>query len=98
MFVPSTADGSQSDVSVLPFRDKKESVSLHTFTLPEDRCLQHLLKTLSRSMPKSVVLEELKSVIICVHGVTRLRSVCRDQDSAKYRFLLPLYCISRART
>jgi hypothetical protein len=89
MLVPSTSDGSQAAVSVPPSLDSKEFVSLHIFTLPEDRCLALLVKNLSRVMPKSVVQKELESVIIRVQDVTQLRFDLRDQDPDKNRLPTP---------
>ena len=83
MVFPSTADGFQAAVSAVRSLDGKEGVSFHTFTLPEDRCVMLLVKNLGRGMPESVVREELESLSIRVHGVTQLRSGCRDQDHAK---------------
>ena len=83
--VPSTADGFRAAVSVLWSLDGKEGVSFHTFTLPEDRCVRLLVKNLGRSMPESVVREELESLNIRVQEVTQLRSDRRDQDLGKDR-------------
>ena len=57
--------------------DEGEGVSFHT-TLPEDRCVRLLVKKLGRGMTESVVWEELESLDIRVHGVTKLRSGRRD--------------------
>ena len=43
------------------------------------------MKNLDRSMPDSVVRNELESLNIRVQGVTQLRSGRRDQDHAKDR-------------
>ena len=92
MVVPSTVDGFRAAVSALPFPDG-EGVSFHTFTLPEDGCVQLLVKNLGRSMPESVV-RELESLNIRVQGVMQLRSGRRDQDPA---LSPPLHCIGGAR-
>jgi hypothetical protein len=63
MVVLSTADGFRAAVSAL---DGKGGVCFHTFTLPEDRCVRLLVKTLGRGMPESVVRKELKSPTIRV--------------------------------
>jgi hypothetical protein len=89
MVVPSTSDGSQAAASLSPSLDRKEGVSFHTFALSEDRCVRLLVQNLSRGMPKSVVQEELESLIIRVQGVTQLRFGRRDQNPAKDRLLTP---------
>jgi len=66
--VPSTADGFRAVISALRFLDGKDSVSFHTFTLPEDHCARLLVKNLGRGMAESVVREELESLNICVQG------------------------------
>ena len=66
MVGPSTADGFRAVVSALRSLDGREGVSFHTFTLREDRCVQLLVKNVGRSMPESVVLEELESLYIRV--------------------------------
>jgi hypothetical protein len=49
-------------------------VGFHTLTLPEDRYVRLLVKSLGRGMPESVVREELEFLDICVQGFTQLRS------------------------
>jgi hypothetical protein len=85
MVVPATADGFRAVVSALRSLDGREGVSFHTFTLPEDRCVQLLEKNLGRGRPESVVREELESLNIRVQGVMQQRSGRRDQDPAKDR-------------
>ena len=85
MVVPSSAEGFRAAVSALLSLDGKEGLSFHTFTLPEDRCVRLLVMNLGRSMPESVVREELKSLNIPVQGVTQVRSGRRIQDPAKDR-------------
>jgi hypothetical protein len=97
MVVPSTTDGFRSAVDALRSLDGKDGVSLHTFTLPEDRCVRLLVKNLGRGMPESVVREELDSLNIHVQGVSQLRSGRRDQDPAKDRPPTPHFIISVAR-
>jgi len=97
MVVPSTADGFRATVSSFRSLEGKEGVSFHTFTLPEDRCVRLLVKNLGRSMPESVVGEELESVNIRVQGVTQLRSGRRDQDPSKDRPPTPHFIVSVAR-
>ena len=74
-----------------------EGVSFQTFTLPEDRCARLLVKNLGRSMPESVVREELETLGINVQGVTQLRSGRRDQDPTKDRPPTPYLIVSVAR-
>ena len=72
-------------------------VSFHTFTLPEDRCAQLLVKNLVCGMPDSIVWEELESLDIHVQGFTQLRSGRRDQDPKKDRPPTPHFIVSVAR-
>ena len=51
---------------------------IHTFKLPEDRCVLFLVKNMGRGMPESVVIEELESLNISVQGFTQLLSGRRD--------------------
>ena len=74
------------------------TVSFHTFTLPEDRCVRLLVKNMGRGMPESVVREKLESLNICVQGVTQLRSGRRDQDPANGSLPPLLHCIIGARS
>ena len=97
MIVPSTADGFRDAVSSLRSLDWKEGVTFHTFMLPEDRCVRLLVKKLGRSMPESVVREELESLNIRVAGFKQLRSGRRDQDPAKDRPPTPHFIVSVAR-
>jgi len=97
MVVPSTADGFRAVVSALRPLDRKDGVSFHTFTLPEDRCERLLVNNLCRGMPESVVREELESLNICVQGITQLRSGRRDPDTAKNRPTTPHFIVSVAR-
>jgi hypothetical protein len=62
-----------------------EGVSFHTFMLPEERCVRHLVKNLCRGMPDSMVQEELESLDIRVQGVMQLCYDCHNQDPAKDR-------------
>jgi len=97
MEVPITADGFRAAVRALRSLDGKDGVSLHTFTLPEDRCARLLVKNLGRGMPESVVREELESLNIRVQGVTQLRFVRRDPDPAKDRPSTAHFIVSEAR-
>jgi hypothetical protein len=76
--VTSTAKGFRVAVSSLRTLDGKEGVRIHTFTLPEDRCVLFLVKNMGRGMPESVVIEELESLNISVQGFTQLLSGRRD--------------------
>jgi hypothetical protein len=89
MVVPSTGNGFRAAVSALRSLDRGEGVGFHTFTLPEDRCVQLLVKKLRRGIPESVVREELEAMNIHVQGVLQLRSSRRDQDPIMDRPLTP---------
>ena len=65
--------------------------------LPEDRCVQLLVKNLGRGMPESVVGEELESLNIRVQGVTQLHSGRGDQDPSEDRPPTPHFIVSVAR-
>jgi len=93
MVVPSTADGFRAVVSALRSLDGKDGVSFHTFTLPEVRCAQLLVKSLGRVMSECVVREELESLNTCVQGVTQLRPGHRDPDPAKDRPPTPHFIV-----
>jgi hypothetical protein len=47
-------------------------VSFHTFTLPEDCCVELLVKNLNRGMPECAVREELEFVNIRIIAVMQL--------------------------
>jgi len=66
-----------------------ESVSFHTFTLPEDGCVRLLVKNLGKEISESVVREELETLGIHVQAVMQLRSGRRYRDPAKDRPLTP---------
>jgi hypothetical protein len=97
MVVPSTADRFRAAVSALRSLDGRESVSFHTFTLPEDCCVRLLVKNLGRGMPESVVREEMEFLNNRVQGITQLRSGRRDQDPAKDRPPTSHFIVSVAR-
>jgi hypothetical protein len=44
--VPSTANGFRASVIALRSLDRKEGVSFHTFSLPEERCVRLLVNNL----------------------------------------------------
>ena len=97
MLVQWTADGFRATVSALRSLDGSKGVSLHTFSLPEDRCVRLLSKNLGRQMPEDVVREELGTLDVCVQGVFQLRSGRRDQEASKARTLTPHLIVSVAR-
>jgi hypothetical protein len=66
----STADGFRGGIRKLWSLDGKEDVTLHTYMLPQDRCVRLLVKNLGRVMPERVVREELELLNIHVQGVT----------------------------
>ena len=96
--MPGTADGFRAMVSALRSLDWCKSVSFHTVSFPEDRCVRLLVKTLRRQMPESVVREELEALGIRVQAVMKLRSGCRDKDASKRRPLTPHVIVSVARS
>jgi hypothetical protein len=94
MVVPSTADGFRTTVSALWSLDGRESVSFHTFSLPENRCMRLLVKNLGKQLPENVVREEVEALNIRVQGVMQLRFGRRDQDPEKDRPPAPHFIIS----
>ena len=70
---------------------------MHTYRLPEDRCVGLLVKNLGRGMPGSVVREGLESLNIRVQEVTQLRSVRSDRVPTKDRSPTPQFIVSVAR-
>jgi methyl coenzyme M reductase subunit C-like uncharacterized protein (methanogenesis marker protein 7) len=68
--------------AIVPLRSHGEgdSSSVHTFSLPEDRCVRLLLKNLGKRMPKAEIREELEALHINVQAVMQLRSKRRDHD------------------
>jgi hypothetical protein len=97
MVVPATVDGFRAVVSGLRSLDRREGLSFHTFTLPEDRCVRLRVKNLGRGMPESVVREELKSMNLHVQGAMQLGSSRRDQDPAKDRPPTPHFIVTVVR-
>jgi hypothetical protein len=78
--VPEMADDFRAAVSALRSLDASKGVRFHTFSLPEDRFTQLLIKIFGRRMPEDVVREELGALGICVQGIKQLRSGRRDRD------------------
>ena len=76
--VPDKADGLRAAVSAVPSLDGKNGVCFHTYSLPEDHCVRLLIKNFGRSMPQSVVREEVGSLDINVQGVMQVRSGRRE--------------------
>jgi hypothetical protein len=85
MLMPETADGFRATISALRSLGEGKGVSLHTFSLPEDRCVRLLLKNLGKRMPETEINGELEALRIHVRAVMQLRSRRRDQDIEKYR-------------
>jgi hypothetical protein len=82
---PRTTDGFRARVSTLRSLDGTNIVRFYTFSLPEDRCLCLLIKTLGRKMPEEVGQKELGILGICVQGVVQHRSGRRDQEASNVR-------------
>jgi hypothetical protein len=68
--MPGTADHFWAAITAIRSLDVSKSVSLHTFSLPEDRRVRLLIKKLGRGMPETVVREELETLVMCP-GSTR---------------------------
>jgi hypothetical protein len=96
VLVSETADGFRAMVTALRSLDASRGVSFHTFSLPEDRSVRLLVKNLGKTMPESVVQEELAALGISVQGLMQLRSGRRSQDGAQDRPLNPT-TLSRCR-
>jgi hypothetical protein len=77
--------------------DEGEDVSIHTFSIPEDRCVRLMVKILGKQIPENVVHKELESLNIHVQGVMQLRVGCRDQEPAKARPPTSHFIVSVAR-
>jgi hypothetical protein len=82
---PRTVDGYGARVSTLRSLDGSKIVRFYAFSLPEDRCLCLLVKTLGRQMPEEVVQKKLGILWICVQGVVQHRSGRRDQEASNAR-------------
>jgi hypothetical protein len=98
MVVPSTADGFRTSSSALRSLDGKEGVSFHTFMLPEDCCVGHLVKNLGRGTPESVVREELESLNIRAQGFRSCDPAVAARTAPRTALPPPLRCIGGART
>jgi hypothetical protein len=96
MLVPETAEGFRATIGALRSLGEDKAVSLHTFSLPEDRCVRLLLKNVGKGLPEAEINEELEAMIISVQAVMQLRSKRRDQDPEKDRPLTPHFVVSLA--
>jgi hypothetical protein len=83
MLVPETADRFRATIGALRSLGEDKGVSFHTFSLPEDRSVRLLLKTLGKRMPEVEIKEELEALHISVQAVMQLRSKRREQDPEK---------------
>jgi hypothetical protein len=72
MVVQSTTNGLRAAVSALRSLDGRDSVTFHTYSLPEDLCVRLLVNKLGRRMPESVVREKLESLNIRVQEIMQL--------------------------
>jgi hypothetical protein len=96
MLVPETADGFRATLGALRSLGEVKGVSFHTFSLPEDRCVRLLLKSLRKRMPEAEIKEELEALHVSVQAVMQLRLKRRDQDPEKDRPLTPHFIVSVA--
>jgi hypothetical protein len=80
MLVHETADGFRTTIGALRSIDESKSVSYHTFSLPEDRCVRLLLKNVGKRMPEAEIREELEALRINMQAVMQHRSKRRDRD------------------
>ena len=53
MVNPATAYGFRAAVGALRSLEGRDGVTIHTFSLPEDRCVRLLIKNLGRRFPES---------------------------------------------
>jgi hypothetical protein len=74
-----------------------DGVSLHTFSLPENRNVRLLLKNYGKRMTVSEIKQGLEALHINVQAVMQQRSKRLDQDPAKDRTLTPHFIVSVAR-
>ena len=65
MLVPRSAEGFRATVSALRSLDWSKCVSIHTSSLPEDRCVRLLVKNPGRHVREDVVREELEDLGMC---------------------------------
>lgn len=76
MLVRETADGFKAIIGALRSLDKSKCVSADTFSLPEDRCVNLLLKSLGKRMPEAESRKKLEVMHINAQAVIQLRSRC----------------------
>jgi hypothetical protein len=97
MLVQENAEDFRDTIGVLRSIGEEKTVSYHTFSLPEDRCVRLLLKNLGKRMSESEIKEELEALSISVEAVMQLRSKRRDQDPEMDRPLTPHFVVSGTR-
>jgi hypothetical protein len=97
MLVPETEDCFRATIGALRSLGEDKGVSIHTFSLPEDRCVRLLLKNVGKRMPESEIKEELEALSISVQAVMHHRSKPRGQDPEKDRPLTPHFVVTVAR-
>jgi hypothetical protein len=74
MLMPEAVDGFRATIGALRFLDVSEGVSLHTYSIPENRRVRLLLKNLGKRMTEAETPEELEALHINVQAVMQLRS------------------------
>jgi hypothetical protein len=74
MVVTKTANGFWATISAMQSLGESKNLSNQNFSLPEDRCVDLLLKNLGKGMPEADVREELEALHIHVQTVMQLRS------------------------
>jgi len=94
MLVSSTAKCVRAALIAIRFLDGSKGVTFHTFSLPENSSVHLLIKKLGGPMHEGVVREELENLGICVQGLLRLHSSCRNQEADKPRPLTPHFIVS----
>jgi hypothetical protein len=55
MLVPEITDGFRASIGALQSLGEGKGVSFHTLSLPEDRCVLLLSKTLGKRMPEAEI-------------------------------------------
>lgn len=77
--------------------DDSDGVNFHTFPLPEYRCVRFFLKNFVHRVPEPEISEAPEALHTLVQPVMQRRSRRRDQDTEKYRPLIPHSIVSVAR-
>lgn len=85
-------------VSTLRSLHASKSMSSYTFSVPEDRCVRFLFKTLDRRMHESLVREEFKVLEMCVQRFLKLLSGHRNHEPEKCFPVIPHFIVSVVRT